>query len=96
MAQSLRQPSGSEVSLLEFRDSHSSEEHPRRAPAGNAAASSFECRESRASFLSFPRALSGKEEMRLEWRSRRVRRLWIWKKRGGGGENEIDSGEEKT
>ena len=84
--QSLRLPSGSDFSLFELSESHSSAVHPRRASAGKAAASSFECSERRASFFSFPRALSGNDEMRLEWRSRRVRRLlltvregWWWR-----------------
>ena len=86
MVQSLRAPSGSEVSLFEFSESHSRDEHPLRALAGNSAASSFECKERRASFFSLPRAVGGREEMRLEWRSRRVRRLlltvregWWWR-----------------
>ena len=77
LEQSRRAPAGSDVSLFELSESHSSAEHPRSAPAGNAPASSFECSERRASLLSFPRAPGcGSEEMRLEWRSRRVRRLF--------------------
>ena len=75
LVQSLRAPSGKLVSLLELRESHSRAEHPLSASAGNAPESSFECRERRASLLSLPRALWGSDEMRLEWRSRRVRRL---------------------
>lgn len=76
LVQSLRDPAGSAVSRLELSESHSSAEHPRSAPSGKAPASSLLCSERRASLRSLPRAPDcGREEMRLEWRSRRVRRL---------------------